>query len=131
VAAIGPSEIVNKSESSPDFNIGVVIIERFDFKGQAHRIGKDAGVGIVKRRTIDVNLSLVEEIRVENVLEGQKVIGRVIDDAHFVEQSAIWSVRKGDIALGAAIEGRLVAKFVIYADQRRIFVNGCCGSVSK
>jgi hypothetical protein len=65
------------------------------------------------------------------VLERDEIIGRVIDDADLVEKSAVVRVRESDIALGTAVEGGLVSKFVVNADQSSIFVYGCSCSVGK
>ena len=90
---------------------------------QVHRIGKNAGLGIVIRRAVDVDLCFVEQIRTENVLQRDEVVGRVIDDILFVKERANRLVGVQDIALGTPVECGFVVEFVVDAHQRGIFVN--------
>ncbi len=112
VTPAGPRKIVDKAEGCANFHVLRVVIDSREAR-QTHRVGKGACLGIMVGRSVDVDLRFVEYVCVENVLERNEVICRVIEDMLQVEEWANGLVGVNDVALGAAVQRGFIAKLVI------------------
>ena len=88
-------------------------------------------MGIVVGRAIDVDLELVEQSAGKSILQGDEVIGWMIEDLLFVKQLVYRRVVVQDVALCPPVQSRVFVESVVNADQRRIFVDGGRSAVSK
>ena len=74
-----PRKIVDKAEGGANFDVLRVVIDSREAR-QVHRVGEGARLGIVEGGPVDVDLRFIEYVCVENVLQRNKVICRVIED---------------------------------------------------
>src|SRR5580700_9247256 len=68
-----PDQVVNQAISSPNLDVGAVVVESYEVVG-AHRIRESTRLRIVKGRAINVELHLVEESWTEGVLQRQHIV---------------------------------------------------------
>src|SRR5260370_37445181 len=124
MSAMVPNQVVDHSVGGSNLDVCVVVVERDKGVG-AHRIGKDTRLWVVEWRSIDIALGLVEEIRLECVLQRQQVVRGMVDGPELVpgETAAIWGVPQANVPLGAPIEQGFFIDLVVDSQQPSIFMD--------
>src|SRR5271169_1165448 len=114
MAAMRPDQVVDHSKRRTDLNVGCVVVKP-DETARAYCERKCASLGIVKWRTIDVELGFIEKTRSECVLQRDQIICRVVEGLKFVrrETAPIRRVDQADVALGTAVDLSLLVELVV------------------
>src|ERR1700686_3635799 len=102
---VGPGQVVDHPIGCPHFYVGGVVVERYKAI-RDHGEWKRARLWIVKRRPVDINLGLVQNVWCKRVLQRKHVVCRVVYGLKLIrwEAAAIRRVHQAYVALGTAIE---------------------------
>ena len=112
MAASHNGQVVNSTISGTDLIVGIVVIETFKVV-RVNGKGKHADLGIVKRRSIDAELHLIENVGREGVLQRQNIIGRFCFDLLAIIEITQRGLAKGVVPTRTDIKGGSIRKLVI------------------
>src|SRR4029077_11630473 len=120
VPAVDPGQVIDHSVSRSHFFVRLVVVDRLEIQ-HVHLVGNHARLRIVEGRAINVDLRFIHHIGRKNVLHRDEIIRRMINGSQKIEQVALWTVNKADVALGAAVESGLFADLVVDAHEPAVF----------
>ena len=84
MAIVSPSHIVNDAVGGADFDVGGFVGNAGEIVG-VDSVSERAGLGVMEGRAVDVHLGFVEDVRAKDVLEGQEVVGGMVEGQSFVQ----------------------------------------------
>src|ERR1700722_5406285 len=131
VASLSPGQIVVVGIGGTNFIVGLTVVERLEICCREADVNESREHWVVKGRTIDTDLELVQQVGAEEVLESDEVVCGVIVGIVLVEEITVRRASEGDVALGTGVQSCGLGEFVVEARQPGIFVNDAFAPMRK
>lgn len=124
VTTANPGKVVDHTESCAHLMVRVDVVDCDPATG-VYGIIQRACLGIDEWGPVDKDFGLIEHPGREGLLQGDKIIRRMVDGLNQVEGNStpVRSTHKADVPLSASVQAGLVTDLVVHPEQPGVFMD--------